>query len=249
MLRYLPEPVFTVPEGPAGDDALAAVYPWPPPAPQRPAVRVNMIGSLDGGATVAGRSGGLGSSADQRLFAVLRDTADLILVGAGTVLAEGYGGVELDAVRATRRRRWGFDGPTPIAVVASRPLDPDLPLFTQTAIPPLVITTQDVPVPASAIAVRAGTDRVDLALALKVLAAQGFTKLLCEGGPTLLGRLIDSGLVDELCLTISPMILGTGSRPVVEAALREPERWALTSILRDDDHLFTRFVKAARESN
>ena len=95
-----------------------------------------MIASLDGGATVDGRSGGLGNAADQHLFALLRDLADVILVGSGTVRAEQYGGIRLDPERRARRTRWGRTAaPPPIAVVTGRGLDADLPLFTDTETP------------------------------------------------------------------------------------------------------------------
>ncbi len=93
--------------------------------------------------TVDGRSAGLGNAADEHLFAVLRDLADVILVGSGTVRAEQYGGIRLDAVRPARRVRWGLPAtPPPIAVVTGRGLDPTLPMFTDTVTPPIVITTE-----------------------------------------------------------------------------------------------------------
>src|SRR6478609_3406383 len=112
--------VDQLPGGPDRDDELAALYAWPddPEDPSRPGrtVRVNMITSLDGGAALNGRSGGLGNEADQHLFAVLRDLADVILVGSGTVRAEQYAGVELDDERRAR--------PGPDAAAVHRLRDP-----------------------------------------------------------------------------------------------------------------------------
>ena len=145
-----PDGIAALPSGPGADDALAALYAWPQPprARRHPVVRANMIASLDGGTTVAGRSAGLGNPADEHLFTLLRDLADVILVGSGTVRAERYGGIRLDAARRARRLRWGLSAePPPIAVVTARGLDPQLPLFTDTETPPIVITTRSVPTP------------------------------------------------------------------------------------------------------
>src|SRR3954471_6070939 len=90
----------------ADDDDLAAAYAWPAGVAGRAVRRANMVAPIDGGTAVDGTTAGLGSAADQRLFAVLRDLADVLLVGAGTIRAEGYGGIRLDAERLGRRRRW-----------------------------------------------------------------------------------------------------------------------------------------------
>jgi len=140
-----PDGIAQLPDGPDRDDALAALYAWParPEPTVRPFVRANMVASLDGVTTFDGRSAGLGNQADEHLFTLLRDLAEVILVGAGTVRAERYGGIRLDAHRAARRARWGLSAtPPPIAVVTGRGLDPELPLFTDTETPPIVITTE-----------------------------------------------------------------------------------------------------------
>src|SRR6478609_8617549 len=184
--------VDQLPGGPDRDDELAALYAWPddPEDPSRPGrtVRVNMITSLDGGAALDGRSGGLGNEADQHLFAVLRDLADVILVGSGTVRAEQYAGVELDDERRARRQRWGMPaGPPPIAVVTGRGLDPTLPLFTASETRPIVVTPRAAAsrVPVAAEPLIAGDDTVDLAVAVRALADRGFRRIHCEGGPAL----------------------------------------------------------------
>ena len=160
---------------PDTDDGLAALYAWPERS-AAPYVRANMIASLDGGTTVDGRSAGLGNKADEGLFAILRDLAEVILVGSGTVRAERYGGVRLDAERRARRVRWGAPAePPPIAVVTGRGLDPQQPLFTDTVTPPIVITTRSAAatVPASARVIVAGTDSIDLTVAVAELADCG----------------------------------------------------------------------------
>lgn len=231
-----------LPDGPDRDDELAARYAWPD-APG-PTVRANMITSLDGGAALDGRSGGLGSEADQHLFAVLRDLAEVILVGSGTVRAEQYAGVELDEDRRARRQRWGRPAaPPPIAVVTGRGLDADLPLFTQFETAPIVITPRAAAarVPAAADALIAGEGTVDLSAAIRGLAERGFRRIHCEGGPDLLGRLVADDLLDECCLTIAPMLLGSAATRLLPAELAEPAYWTPVSLGLDGAHLFARY--------
>ena len=227
---------------PTAEDALAELYSWPSQS-GGPLVRANMIASLDGGASIDGRSGGLGNDADRNLFAVLRDLSDVILVGSGTVRAEQYGGVRLDHERRARRLRWtGSDQPTPIAVVTGHGLDPDLPLFTDTVVPPIVITTAAAgKVPDGARVIVAGDQRIDLAVAVAELHAAGFTRIHCEGGPALFGALVEADLLDECCLTIAPILLGTDASPMVPLALSDPARWSLTAVRVAENHLFTRY--------
>ena len=236
-----------LPDGPDRDDELAELYSWPGIA-DRPVLRANMIASLDGGSTVEGVTAGLGNPADEYLFALLRDLAEVILVGAGTVRAEGYGGIRLTATRQARRRRWGLPTqPPPIAVVTNRGLDPRLPLFTDTETPPIVITTErsadsvpkDVPV------IICGIDRVNLSGAVGSLAGSGFRRIHCEGGPGLLGSLVAAGLVDELCLTVAPLALGSSAVPLLPVVIAQPVRWELLAARIDGDHLFTRYRRAA----
>ncbi len=197
------------------DDRLAALYGWPDDQLARgPVVRANMVVSLDGGIGVDGRSGGLGNDADGRLFQVLRDLADVILVGSGTVRAEGYGGVEADPERMARRVRWGLPGtPPPIAVVTNRGVAADLPLFTDTVTPPIVITPQAAvgQAPDGADVIIAGEDEVDLPAAVAALGRRGLRRVHCEGGPRILGELVAAGRLDELCLTLAPTMVGPGN--------------------------------------
>ncbi|MGS0687029.1 pyrimidine reductase family protein [Nakamurella sp. GG22] len=254
--------VGELPSGPGADDELAALYAWPPlpdpvsggtsadPWKASPrVVRANMIASLDGGATLNGRSGGLGNPADEHLFALLRDLADVILVGAGTVRAEGYGGIRLPSERAARRLRWGFGAePPPIAVVTGRGLDPGSPLFVDTRTPPIVITTEQGAdtVPAGVRVIVAGTDRIDPAVAIDALAGLGLRRIHCEGGPALLAALAAGGLLDEYCLTIAPLMLGSRAAPVLPIELQDPLGWELVTAAVSGNHLFTRYRKIPR---
>jgi riboflavin biosynthesis pyrimidine reductase len=239
--------VERLPDGPGRDDELAALYAWPD-APG-PTVRANMITSLDGGAALNGRSGGLGNEADQHLFAVLRDLADVILVGSGTVRAEQYAGVELDDERRARRQRWGMPaGPPPIAVVTGRGLDPTLPLFTASETRPIVVTPRAAAsrVPVAAEPLIAGDDTVDLAVAVRALADRGFRRIHCEGGPALLGQLVADDLLDECCLTVAPLLLGAAATRLLPIDLAEPVHWVPVGVRVGGAHLFARYRRSGR---
>ena len=209
-----------------------AVYADLPVVEGRPAVRLNMIASVDGATAVAGRSGGLGGVADKHLFAVLRSLADVVLVAAGTVRAERYG-----------------PGTLPIAVVSRRcHLDWQSRFFTEATFRPLVITVEEAPQEnrdhAAEVAdvVLAGRGDVDLAVAVDALAARGARSVLAEGGPTLNGHLARAGLVDELCLTLSPTLAGGDAKRIVAAAdLDPPSGMQLQSLCEEEGFLFLRY--------
>ncbi len=221
---------------------MAELYAWP--GGDRAVVRANMIASLDGGTTVDGRSAGLGNSADESLFGLLRDLADVILVGSGTVRAENYAGIRLSARRRERRERWGLPAaPPPIAVITGRGLDRASPLFTDTDTPPIVVTTESgaATVPAGVRRIVAGSDHVDPATAIAALAGDGYRRIHCEGGPAVLAALVEAGVLDECCLTLAPMLLGSRATRMVPAALADPSRWELITARRSGSHLFTRY--------
>lgn len=220
----------------AVDDRLATLYAWPDDlvsgAADRPVVRANMVAALDGGIGVDGRSGGLGNDADTRLFAVLRDLADVVLVGSGTVRAEEYAGIRLDGERAARRVRWGLpQEPPPIAVITNRGVDPDLPLFTDTRTPPIVVTTRSAAgkAPDGVDVIVAGEDEVDLPVAITALGERGLRRVHCEGGPRILGELVAADRLDELCLTLAPRMVGAGNGSLLGGIeLDRPSGWALS---------------------
>lgn len=203
----------------------------------RPAVRLNMIGSVDGATAVDGRSGGLGGPADRRVFAALRSLADVVLVAAGTVRAEHYGPARV-----------------PIAVVSgSLRLDWDAPFFTDAVARPIVVTAGRAPADAvkqaGAVAdvLVAGDAEVDLAGAVAQLGEQGFAHVLAEGGPTFNGALAAAGLLDELCLTFAPLLVSGESRRILAgAALRPPPHLVLRSLCEEDGYLFLRYRLAGR---
>jgi riboflavin biosynthesis pyrimidine reductase len=193
----------------------------------RPWVMVNMIASADGATTVEGVSGGLGGPGDRAVFSVLRALADVVLVGASTVRAEHYG----------PPRKAGQK----VAVVSrSAELDWTAALFTSGAgIAVLPEDGADVPVPT----IRGGRGDVDLAAVLRQLDGQ---VVLAEGGPTLNGRLAAAGLIDELCVTLAPRLLGgRAKRIVVGPPAVEPTTLELAHLLEEDGFLFCRYVRDA----
>lgn len=231
---------------PRADDLVAAVLAWPDADDGSVTLRANMVASLDGGTTLDGHSGGLGSPVDQRLMGIQRDLADVVLVGAGTVIAENYPGASRYPRRVARRERWGREGIPRWAIVASRPLPDDLRAVVEGDERALVICPDGVPQPPRAEVITTGKEQ-DLAAGLRALAERGLTRVLCEGGPTLLGRLAAADLVDELSITVSPTVLGTGDTvPLLgdeqpAAVVRDPAAWQLVSLFSDGDHLFPRY--------
>jgi 5-amino-6-(5-phosphoribosylamino)uracil reductase len=224
------------------DDAtLAAQYAYPD-ALAEPWVRVSFVTSADGAVAVEGRSAGLGSRADRKIFGLLRRLADVILVGAGTVRAEDYRGAR------------GRD-PAPIAVISgSANIDPGSRLFTDTAVAPIVLTLESAPPHRRERLAAAGADvSVLTSLAprsvLAELARRGLHRVLCEGGPTVLGDLVADDAVDELCLTISPLLAGGSAGRIARSVVDAPGRpLELVSALHEDGVLLLRYTRRKGET-
>jgi riboflavin biosynthesis pyrimidine reductase len=232
---------------PAGVAELASYY-RNGAARRTPVLRANMVASADGAASLDGRSGGLSGPADRMLFTVLRSLADLILVGAGTVRAEGYRPVRATSIWSGLRPA-GAPVP-PIAVVSGRlDLDPDSRLLTAAApgAQTIVITTAAAPpeqraaIAKHARVIEAGCDKLDLRLAIAALHELGYASILTEGGPALLGHLVAADLLDELCLTTSPVLAAGSADRIVTMAAGSTSQLSLVHVLHDDGFLFTRY--------
>lgn len=204
-------------------------------------LRTNFVSTLDGAAyDESGTSGSLGGEVDTEVFALLRSLADVIIVGAGTARTEGYEPVAAHEVDADLRARLGLEPVPPIAVVSRRL---DIPEALQNQ---LLITTTDAPTldAAAGMDVLAfGEGVIDWPAVLAELADRGLTRVLCEGGPTLHGALVAQDLVDDLCLTIAP-VLASGSAPRIahgpEAVTHHMKR---AHVLDADGVLLTRWVR------
>ena len=175
----------------------------------RPHVAVNMIASVDGRGAVDGRTRGLGSPGDRELFHRLRAQADAVLAGATTIRTERYGPIvrepELQALRAARG-----EPVQPLAVTVSRTLDfdPALPLLADPDSHLVVLTPSagELPPCAARVSYLRGDSLTGLLADLR--REHGVRSLVCEGGPALNGELLAAGLVDELFLSTSPVLLG-----------------------------------------
>ena len=237
--------------GPAlSDEDIAATYAIADRS--RPHLRANFVTSLDGAVEIEGASKALSTPDDQIVFGLLRMLADAVLVGAGTVRAEGYRGLRLKESRQQWRREHGLaDNPRLVLVTSRLALDPSLPALTDAAVRPLVITHEGAPaerraaLEAVADVVAFGQGPVDLAAALAHLAGLGLPQVLCEGGPLLLGALTGADLIDELCLSVVPVLAGPGASRITAGAGAAARRLELRSVLGSDDGtLLLRYLRA-----
>ena len=211
----------------------------------RPFVYLNMVASTDGRAAIDGRTESLGSETDTLLLTELRTLADAVLIGTGTLRAEGYGRMVGNAERVARREAAGL-APTPTAVLLSRSLALpwDAGLFAAAGQPVLAYTGSDAEPPE----VAADLEVVRLedpspAAALSDLRGRGVRALLCEGGPTLNRALLAAGVVDELFLTLSPLLAGNADAPRIVEGEDLPQAVALQLawVLRHGDELYLRY--------
>ena len=236
------------PAVPTREDLLAA-YDLPDRA--TPRVRMNFVMSLDGAVTIDGRSGGLGDASDRQAMQVLRTLADVVLVGAGTVRVEGYGGVRVDEADAAWRRSRGLAGQPRVAVVSSRlDLRPEHPFFARATERPIVVTHEAAPahrreaLAEVADVIACGRDTVDLAAMLAALAGMGLPQVLCEGGPHLFGALLEADLVDELCLSLSPLLVAGPAGRIARGAPEVERRMRLVHAIPAGDLLLLRYARS-----
>jgi riboflavin biosynthesis pyrimidine reductase len=239
---------------PAAPADVRALYDYPPGL-DRPFVRANFVSSADGAVTLQGKSGGLSDPPDKRVFALQRAMADVILVGAGTARNEGYRGARMPAEHAALRAELGLSPVPPIAVVtASCWLTPDNVLVTDAEAKPIVVTVESAPAEhrraladAGIDVLIAGQERADPATTVRLLGERGLCRVLCEGGPELFADLIEADLVDELCLTIAPRLVGgPAGRITAGTAELAPRELSLASAVHHEDVLLLRYHRAAQ---
>ena len=207
-----------------------------------------MVTTADGRATLAGRTQGISSETDRDLFHTLRTQVDAVMVGTATIALEGYGPLARRPEVRSRRAALGL-AEVPLAVTASRSLElpVDAPLFRDPESRIVVLTNSDREAPscdAQLVVERFPGEDLDLAAgAERLRSVHGVRAMLHEGGPTLLGAMLAPGLVDELFLTISPMLVGGGEPSVVEGtALARPRRFEVLSVLAHESYLYLRYA-------
>lgn len=235
------------PPGPPAPVAelLAGLRPRERAHAARPFTYVNMIATADGRAALDGRTSALGDDADLEMLLELRTLADAVLIGSGTLRAEGYDTLVRAPERRARRRAAG-QSETPLAVLLSRALELpwDAGLFAAADQPVRIYTgaggePPDVAAPLEVVRLADPTP----AAVLADLRERGTAALLCEGGPTLNRALLEAGVVDELFLTLSPLLTGDEHEPAIVAGgrLSAPAPLELRWVLRGGDELFLRY--------
>lgn len=225
------------------DAALAELYDLGPGRH----LQANFVSSVDGSATRDGLSGGLSSAQDQRLLVTLRELADVVLVGAGTARAERYTAIRPARQRQIRRRSRGMAAAPRLAIVSnSARLDPGTALFD--ADPPTIVITHAAGANRHRELLQAraevrvhGEHAVDLGGALDSLADDGMNRALCEGGPHLFGTLLAARCVDQLCLTLSPLLVGSDAGCIVATDADLDLDVSLEGMLSEGSMLFLRY--------
>jgi len=239
MRRLLPDP------GPTTvSEQLETYRPWEEPHAERPLVAMNFVATVDGRATIEGRSGPIGSDADTAMLAGLRTRFDAVMIGAGTMRVEQYGRLVARQETRERRERAGLS-PEPLMVLISGRLDLpwEAPLFSEGG-EVLIFTASETEPPetASAVEVVRHEGAVNFAEAMRHLRRErGVRALLSEGGPHVHEQMQADGLVDDLFLTISPKLSGGDALRIIEGPLPEIVDLDLAWLLEEDGELFARY--------
>jgi riboflavin biosynthesis pyrimidine reductase len=237
--------LFPSPHADATDDDLLE---WYSDRPVPAGVVFNFVSSVDGSATVRGHSGGLSDPVDQRILRLLRQLADVLVIGAGTIRVEGYAGELLDeAGRAWRVANGRSPRPSLAVVSGSLRLDPAASFFTTALTRPLVFTSERADphkraqLETVAEVVNAGVDTVDPRQVVDELTRRGHRRIHSEGGPKLFGSFQEAGVVDGLCLTLSPSLVGGLGARVTAWADEHAVPLELMHVLRSGSVVFLRY--------
>jgi riboflavin biosynthesis pyrimidine reductase len=213
-------------------------------------VRANMVLTPDGAGAFHGRTKAITDAADQMLLGYLRGRADAVMVGAATIAAEHYGPVTLSAaIRAEREQAGHAPAPPLVVVTAHANLAVTLPVFAPEGPRTIIATLAQSAADAAELhdvadLVVVGEEEIDLTRLLAVLRERGLERVLCEGGPYLLSRLVEQDMVDDMCVTVSPYL--AGSQPTTlqpGSALLAPLRLRLRHALVNDDLLYLRYTR------
>lgn len=221
-----------------------------PPA-GRPWVMTNMIASIDGATAIAGLSGDLGDQVDSLVLHALRASCDWIVVGSQTANAERYRVPRCEALVVERRLGSGLGAAPRLAIVtASGALDPTIPALSDSAMPATLVIAGTQADPDRFAGLNAEVVRLPMptpqpAAVLDELHKRGAAIVLCEGGPTWNGQMASANLIDEMCVTISPILVGGDSSRLIAGATQAiPTQMHLRRLLTENSLLFARYTRA-----
>ncbi len=208
----------------------------------------NFVSSLDGRASVQGRSGGLGDDGDKAVFRALRRASDAVLVGTGTLAAEEYGRIVADPdARRAREARGVAAEPLAVTLTRSGRLPVQIPLFAEPEARVIVFSGAEVDLgdaQARVEVVRMDQEALGFAAALAHLRREhGVRLVLCEGGPGVLAALLRETVLDQLCLSLATKLAGGGNAPAITSGpeLPEPADAELEEALERNGTLFLRY--------
>jgi riboflavin biosynthesis pyrimidine reductase len=244
------ELILGQPVGALTDEQVVAAYPWPP---GRRWVRAMMVTTLDGAAAGPdGLSGSISGDADRAVFAAVRRQADAVLIGAGTLRAERYKPMRAKEEDAEARREQGqAAAPRLVIVSGSLELPWSDPVFSESTVPPLILTGSNADpaalarVPETCEVVTLAGDTLNAVAILDAMEERGLRRIVCEGGPTLLHNLVAAELLDEADITVSPVFTGTNLSPHTPG-LREVAEFELAQVLTADGFLMARYLCASK---
>ncbi len=229
----------------SAEEAVAALGLEQGGRPGRPRVVAIMVASIDGRATVGERSGGLGHPEDRALLRGLRAAADCVLAGTGTIAAEKYANL-LDPGQRAAREAAGRPAHPIVTTLSRRGEFPwEVPVFGEDGVPKQLYSGKKVKVPDAAVETRLHVTNGGLRGALQHLHAErGVQSVACEGGPGVLRALLADDLVDDLLLTLAPLVVaGDGPTSLTGEALDPPAELRLAGVRRADDHLFLHYAR------
>lgn len=239
MRALLPESITNI-----SDEQLLERY----NSKQRPFVRFNFVSSIDGSAQVDGLSAALGSEGDHRIFALIRRLADVIVVGSGTVRAEGYEGALVSAQDSQWRTSHGLRAHPALAIISTGlNLDPDAPIFTQSPVPVMVFTTVDVTAElrqsfgedVELIQVAQRDGGCDAAEIVAYLDQHDLGFIHCEGGPHIFGQFATAGAVDSACVSLSPVLVAGEGKRITAHDKETFQQFSLHSLFEEENMLFS----------
>lgn len=224
---------------------ISQAYAWPEGA----WTRAMMLTTLDGAiAGTDGLSGSISSATDRLIFSEVRRLADAILVGAGTIRAERYNPMKARPEYQEARAAAGLQ-PAPVVVIVSRSLDLPWqdPLFHESAQQPIVLTGSHDPSSSAVKRAQAYADvqqvpDLEARTIIGALHARGLSRIVCEGGPSLLTQMVAADLIDEYDITLAPILSGNG-HGLVEGLLGGITRLNLAQAITDEGFVFTKYVR------